>query len=593
MFSRLRKRSIDSRAETDPSRSNENVGLLNNSPCFKRDSAGGFGGMQSNSAASTPTSKHFFGIKSENMNASSTLALTGSITKLNTICETDKSPSKSPMLTQASKCQSLRLADAQSIRQKWIILLAKAQGGVQNIPKAFIVYESDQNLLQGVSVPDNSNSNSNIKIPFTLTKPDDNNNNNVSISNQNRLPSESNFLAPVIYKSSSSNAGEKLSLKSKFSKTSNLDNIVNLDESVGFQLDIDNLELEPMAKTSRSDDGFNKNPQRLLNTLMECRQDLKTEIEKFNSKITKIDKKIIEILQLLTLPLPFDMSSTRHNSNSNEANKTKNSNLLDINNNTTMMVRNRLNDSVFTFGNNSNNNISLNNTQTFSNNSQLKSLNTPSPSIGMINSKSNTKLKPTSSFTVFENNKPTIKEDENNATSFQLDDPNKTVLHTTLLHPTITINEDKMAKPNKKEARNLKLNLNKNYLAGSNASSLASAVAGASSILSVGSSNKSFQLKASLTTPDAIPTAGSGSALTTSNYNVNLIPIETEQKYLKSSVSENLIKETPNFRKLGNDNKRFNNKTKFSIDTEQDNNSFDMKVIKKKEKKEEKKDYTT
>ena len=126
LFSRLRKRSIDSRCEQDPvnttNRSNENVGLINsaNSPCVKRDSTIMGGGIpQSTSAASTPTfnsKSKIFGIKSDNLG--SNLALASSITKLNTICETEKSPSKSPLPHHLP-----RVNDAQSVRQKWIILL--------------------------------------------------------------------------------------------------------------------------------------------------------------------------------------------------------------------------------------------------------------------------------------------------------------------------------------------------------------------------------------------------------------------------------------------------------------------------------------
>ena len=136
----MRKRSVDSRGETDASRSNENVGLLSSSPANpKRE-------QQSVSAASTPTfnkAKLLFGSKPENTNLGSVLALNSSVSKLNTISETEKikAPSKKlPILPP--------LNEAVSVKQKWVILLSKAKGGVHMIPRTFVINENDANIFR-------------------------------------------------------------------------------------------------------------------------------------------------------------------------------------------------------------------------------------------------------------------------------------------------------------------------------------------------------------------------------------------------------------------------------------------------------------
>lgn len=531
----MRKRSVDSRGETDASRSNENVGLLSSSPANpKRE-------QQSVSAASTPTfnkAKLLFGSKPENTNLGSVLALNSSVSKLNTISETEKikAPSKKlPILPP--------LNEAVSVKQKWVILLSKAKGGVHMIPRTFVINENDANIFRQKTQEQINQ----IQEEEVEAKHEDEINN-----------ATINVLTPAIYKSSSSHI-EKISLKTKFNESYTLGNMNNLDESGGFNLDIDNLEFETTIKSSRNDDGFNRNPQKLLSTLIECRQDLKTEIEKFNSKITKVDKKIIEILQLLALT---------NETNRNEIIiRQKGNQFLDINNN---MGRNRLNDSIYSFGLNSNNSMSI--MQTSSQNSNLKALNANSPSVSVINSKSDLKLRPTSSLMLDEdklnldnNMKPT---QETHPKQLTYNMTNNLGSNLTLVQPTITINEIKVHKSRTGASKSKKTDL-----AGSNASSIASAVAGASSILSI-SSNKNFQY------PSTKNTSQTSSALTTSNYNVNIIPNETEHKYLTSSASDNLIKETPYNRKL-NDKKYTKGKLVSEYD---DDKNYDLKILKKRDK---------
>ena len=558
----MRKRSIDSRGETpDVTHSNENVGLLSNSPGnSKRD-------QQTGSTASTPTfnkNKLFgsltnTGSKSDTMNQvqSNALALTNSITKLNTISETEVKSSNN--ILEPRKIPVLpSLNEATSVRQKWVILLSKAKGGVYNIPRAFLNHEADSNILR--KSPSSLSIARPIESELTQLKLEPSQS-QLNLQQPVGSASTSNFLTPTIYKSTS-NYAEKISLKS--SNKLNESSTLGLDESGGFQLDIDNLEFESTVKTSRNDDGFNRNPQKLLSTLIECRQDLKTEIEKFNSKITKIDKKIIEILQILATTSQLESSMKCEIKKTNQ--------FLEINNNTGRNTR--LNDSIYSFGMNSN--LSTNNiVQTSSQNSNLKSLNVASPSVSVIGSKSNLKLRPTSSLML---------DEDKLITESKLSHQSPTSLgsNLTLAQPLITINEVKTGKSKTKESGASKTSSKtKDDLGGSNSSSIASAVAGASSILSISSSKQfSGQYPAGNTTA-ASASSQASTAMTTSNYNVNLIPIETEQKYLTSSASDNLIKDTPYMRKL-NDNKKFS-KGKLISEYEDDKN-FDLKVIKKRDK---------
>lgn len=569
---------MDSRAETDASRSNENVGLLTSSPGNgKRD-------QQPASAASTPTfnkNKLFGSLTNQssksdtNQAQSSALALTNSVSKLNTISETDVSATnlllKPADLLIPRKAPTLpSLNEAATVRQKWVILLSKAKGGVYNIPKAFVNHETDSNLLR--RSPSTLSMIKQVEAEAEANQPDA----QPQQASKLQLKVPSNLLAPTIYKSTS-NYTEKISLRStnKLNESATLGNFQNLDESGGFQLDIDNLEFESTIKTSRNDDGFNRNPQKLLSTLIECRQDLKTEIEKFNSKITKIDKKIIEILQILATTNQLEASMRSEIKKTNQ--------FLDINNNTGRNSRMTTNDSIYSFG--MHGNVS-NMVQTSSQNSNLKSLNVTSPSVSVIGSKSNLKLRPTSSMMLDNTNN----DDKQNTLPESKTTSQLASHQATLTQPTITVNEVKASKSSKQPKESHK----RDNIAGSNSSSIASAVAGASSILSL-SSGKQFpssvtaitSIAASSSTAGVSAVAASSSSaaapITTSNYNVNLIPIETEQKYnLTSSASDNLIKDTPYMRKL-NDNKKFS-KGKL-ISEYEDDKSFDLKVISKKRDK--------
>ncbi len=63
---------------------------------------------------------------------------------------------------------------------------------------------------------------------------------------------------------------------------------------------------------------LNKNPKRLLNNLIEMRQELKTHIESTNLKMSQIDKRITEVLQFM---ITTTTSNTNVNSNDSGSNK--------------------------------------------------------------------------------------------------------------------------------------------------------------------------------------------------------------------------------------------------------------------------------
>ena len=141
----------------------------------------------------------------------------------------------------------------------------------------------------------------------------------------------SHMLIPTIQKSPSSSlivarrSSQKPSLK-VFKNT-------YLGESFGFNPDyehMDSIECAPSSlnskSTCRNDDGLNGNPRQLLNTLIESRQELKTDIEQSNAKLTKIDKKITEILNLMAtgeMNLKSTSTLNKPNNNGNSINHKK------------------------------------------------------------------------------------------------------------------------------------------------------------------------------------------------------------------------------------------------------------------------------
>ena len=491
------------------------------------------------SPASTPTNTNLtntiFGFKNETFvtniisSTGSTLALPSSVsgTKLITIAEKNENKGVSPFPSQKNlgvfKHPELPpLSEATSVKQRWNILLSKAKGGVENIPKAFLsCSEANQSV--------NSNMNTALlehhrdELSHTFVHQDE--------SDQPKLKTaslSSAVINPTIVKSSSNNDPERLSIQSKLCESCNTP-APHLDESGGFFLDIDFFDMERSNKSSRNDDGLNRNPQQLLNSLIEYRQELKVEIENMNAKISKVDKKICDILQLIS------SSEIKNNGLYLSPDSKPKENLLDI-----YCPRDNLMDSSFLFGLNSNLQLSNLNQDIkidcSSKYTNIISQPTIIPSVSAINDINSIKMRQTSTTMLDGSNDHINNKTETNFSIEKALSRNQLNLgsNQSIVQPTITINEirtnprtlymNRSANESKKE-RLSPNRLKKDVLGGSNTSTIAAAVAGASSILTAVSANKAFT--------------------STSNYNVNLIPIvDKEHKFLTTSASDNIIKDT-------------------------------------------------
>jgi hypothetical protein len=186
------------------------------------------------------------------------------ITTISEQKELNKKPSfrfkNFPDVTAPIKLPTLPpLSEATSIRQKWIILLSKSQGGIDKIPKAFLnSLDSDQTLT-----PNKSNETSAKKLDEQKKK---------------LMKKRSSF------KSSTS-----------ISSQIEQNNLLRMPSSKEFNVDSFDFE-QHSRKSSKNDDGLNRNPMQFLYTLIELRKELKIENENMNIKIEKIDRKISEML---------------------------------------------------------------------------------------------------------------------------------------------------------------------------------------------------------------------------------------------------------------------------------------------------------
>jgi hypothetical protein len=165
------------------------------------------------------------------------------------------------------------LSEATSVKQKWIILLSKAKGGVENIPKVFLMSEQQNELMN-----DDYNSRKN----------------------------------PIIIESTPVDDEQRI-----YSDHSDVNKMrENLDESQGFFL-------EPFdqhgtsRRSSRSleflttidDTTLCKNPHQFLNVLIDCRNDLKTNIDMLNNKISNVDTRIAKLFSLMNVNINNSNSS--------------------------------------------------------------------------------------------------------------------------------------------------------------------------------------------------------------------------------------------------------------------------------------------
>ena len=514
LFSKFRKRSIDSGG----SHSIENVGL----------------NQMSASAASTPSvslSNALFGMKggdtsSNNIksHSGSAAALTSSVSGGRLITINEK-PFQSKKANNALTNKKVGyptlppLSEAESVKQKWSILLSKAKGGVEHLPKAFLNgHEFNKSISLSLDSYKELNVDNQLKNPEVFP--------NIS-EDEDESPetkplmakSPSIMLNPIIVKSASNNEAVK--------SPSHV-----LDETRGFFLDHEFIELENAAnKSLRNDDGLNRNPVLFLNSLINYRSNLRNEIENSNSKISQVDKKITEILQLVS-------GASQNNKGDEFSTPQVNKNFLGI--------HSSLRDESFLF--NSHHNLTSSHHSHLREQQQQPQLH--SPCLSAIGSHVN--LRPP--HLIAENKNTGM--DSTNKSHMQL----KSDLHVSrntliamsdyngsnvnLIEPSITINEIRLSpsiyntrKTNKKESHH-KSSLRKDALGGS--STIAAAVSGASSLLSAVINNK----------PNPISCSNkSHLSISSSNYNINLIQCETDKKVMTTSASDNLIKENA-FRKL-------------------------------------------
>ena len=254
---------------------------------------------------------------------------------------------------------------------------------------------------------------------------------------------------------------------------------VFLDESFGFNLD---GELELSSKSTRDDDGLNSNPHRILKALFRYRQDIKDEIERTNAKMSAIDTRITEILASIS----SDEFNVKNSSNLNSrTDKITPRTLLSVHHAPKL---DDLNESKYTFGLNTNLNLSQM-TRSISSNMAKKNM------LGSIFNQPHIEYE-----TVFDTKKD----------------------------PPPPKSNDKAAKPPGARLKKSMSHLGpkKSDLAASNASTVDAEVVGVTALLSK-KSPFSF-----------------GGLDSSSNYNVNLIVTDApeKRKHLTSSASENLIK---------------------------------------------------
>ena len=380
IISKFRKRSVDSRADTDVSHSIDNVGMMALANAFN-GLAGGGGGSNTNNANQNNSSNiaaanayqhHYHSNSIVSLSSSSTTqnnnnsnmnnmggsgsgmlkSLTGGMS-VNTGIGGDSGSSKSiststlALATSASSARLLTinekhegnggnslfqtrynssdrlpilppLSQAHSVKQKWNILLSKAKGGVENIPKAFLISEisemneidalneqqqqKQQQLLETqaaqqsrrpsfkITMPESQSnepqSNESPMMPFQMTTLGSSGMFNRSLSTEPGGINKCNLLTPM------PGPGHLFDASGGFSL---LDSLASGGGGSGSERHLST------TKSSTSDGLVNsRNPQQLLGQMIEYRQELKADIENLNGKIGMIDKKIVDMLRYLS-----------------------------------------------------------------------------------------------------------------------------------------------------------------------------------------------------------------------------------------------------------------------------------------------------
>ena len=279
LINKLRKKSIDSRAENEPFHS-DSITNMNTS------NQQSISALSLVSAPAINIATYGFNSKLDNASTKSTsgsnLALPSSVSgqRLITISERSEnlvrknSQPHSPTKNDGKNLPILPpLNQATSVKQKWNILLSKAKGGVENIPKAFLSSTPEEN------------------------EPTENAENNVCRKDKDQLQKNQ---IPSIY--TTSDDAELLSFRSRTNQSNN-NNIMSsdLEESGGFFLNLVSLDDELFsAKSGPPDDGLNSNPYQMLKVLFNRRNELKNQAEMLNGRINKVDSRISDILHLIT-----------------------------------------------------------------------------------------------------------------------------------------------------------------------------------------------------------------------------------------------------------------------------------------------------
>ena len=228
-----------------------------------------------------PTDNNTFNLKSCNTNI-----------VLMTIAEESDKKSISPLITK--KPTNLAqfpvlppLSKASSVKERWSILLSKAKGGVENIPKSFIGFNE-------------ANGSVSLKINTSLheQRQDKSCDTFKEKIEQSQLKLFSKKSRPInsTITSTSNEKKERFIFRSKFDESLTIPE-PNLEEAGGFYLD---LEMVDFDHPTIIDDCMKRNPQQLLSYFIVYRKELKIEVGNLNAKVSNVDKKICEILDLIS-----------------------------------------------------------------------------------------------------------------------------------------------------------------------------------------------------------------------------------------------------------------------------------------------------
>ena len=289
LFSKFRKRSVDTRTETEQagyradqahSKMQSFCGIGGSGIGGIGGGGGGIGGKKHSIAAplflSKPEEEKLAALRRES------------------ILMTRRDSFKYPVLPP--------LAEARSVKQKWIILLAKAKNGIENIPRSFIT---------NIDPNDDTNNNAGAHARHTTEPTHPLHGLHHHHHHHHSTPTAS--VAFVAGASAATKDQGKLALLSPLGIIS--DSVSGSSSQQRLNASAHHLDLmtgasgvatatggasasaAAMMSSELSDEFLERNPRHMLAMLIECRQELRAQIDKTNSKISKIDRKINDLLQ--------------------------------------------------------------------------------------------------------------------------------------------------------------------------------------------------------------------------------------------------------------------------------------------------------